>query len=370
MSMPSFPVVDPPIGREDAVNQILSSIAMEELGLSHILNAEGEKLQYILGTLPGLSGPPATVSDVLAANESVRDLLEATVQNQLFLRAKMQGALEASQMQGPTGPTGPTGATGPAGGPTGPTGPTGATGPAGAAGATGTTGATGPAGPTGAAGLDGAAGPTGPTGPAGADGAVGPTGATGPAGPTGATGPAGPTGPTGADGAAGPIGATGPTSATGPVGPTGATGPTGPTGPTGVNVTATSSFAANTSGTVLAVVLGGVLVPLPNSQILPADITVNATNTVFTVNTAGRYLLSYEVNTTAALASGTALVINGSANTASTIAPLVSLSHFSNEILLDLPAGSTVSLRMFGIVSAATLLPGSAGASLMITRLS
>ena len=42
MSLPSFPVVNPPIEREDAVNQILSSIAMEELGLSHILNAEGE----------------------------------------------------------------------------------------------------------------------------------------------------------------------------------------------------------------------------------------------------------------------------------------------------------------------------------------
>ena len=41
MSMPSFPNIDPPIQREDAVNQILSSIAMEELGLSHILNAEG-----------------------------------------------------------------------------------------------------------------------------------------------------------------------------------------------------------------------------------------------------------------------------------------------------------------------------------------
>ena len=52
MSLPSFPNIDPPIQREDAVNQILSSIAMEELGLSHILNAEGEKLQYILGTLP------------------------------------------------------------------------------------------------------------------------------------------------------------------------------------------------------------------------------------------------------------------------------------------------------------------------------
>ena len=268
MSMPSFPIVDPPIDREDAVNQILSSIAMEELGLSHILNAEGEKLQYILGTLPGLSDPPATVSDVLAANESVRDLLEATVQNQLFLRAKMQGALEASQMQGAAGPTGPTGPTGPAGGPTGPAGPTGAT------------------------------------------------------------------------------------------------------GPTGVNVTATSSFAANTSGSVLAVVLAGVLVPLPDAQVLPADITVNGANTIFTVNTAGRYRLSYEVNTTASLASGTTLLINGTANTASTIAPLVSLSHFSNEIMLDLAAGTTVSLQMFGIVSAATLLPGSAGASLMITRLS
>ena len=108
MSMPSFPNIDPPIQREDAVNQILSSIAMEELGLSHILNAEGEKLQYILGTLPGLSGPPATVSDVLAANESVRSMLEAAVQNQLFLKSKMQGALAASPMQGPTGPTGPT----------------------------------------------------------------------------------------------------------------------------------------------------------------------------------------------------------------------------------------------------------------------
>ena len=107
MSLPSFPTADPPIQREDAVNQILSSIAMEELGLSHILNAEGEKLQYILGTLPGLSGPAATVSDVLAANESVRGMLETAVQNQLFLKSKMQGALAASPMQGPTGPTGP-----------------------------------------------------------------------------------------------------------------------------------------------------------------------------------------------------------------------------------------------------------------------
>ena len=39
--------------RDEALTMIVASIAMEELALSHILNAEGEKLQYVLGTLPG-----------------------------------------------------------------------------------------------------------------------------------------------------------------------------------------------------------------------------------------------------------------------------------------------------------------------------
>lgn len=121
---------------------------------------------------------------------------------------------------------------------------------------------------------------------------------------------------------------------------------------------------------MLTVIVGGTLVPLPNSQLFSPDITVNGANTVFTVATAGRYQLSYSVNTTAALASGTRLLINGAPNTASTVAPVLSLSHFSNEILLDLNAGDTVSLQMFGIASAATLLPNSAGATLSITRLS
>jgi len=45
--MPKFSETE--IKREDAISQIISSIAMEELGLSHILNAEGEKIQFVLG---------------------------------------------------------------------------------------------------------------------------------------------------------------------------------------------------------------------------------------------------------------------------------------------------------------------------------
>lgn len=133
--MPTFPDNQQPITRDDAINLILTSIAMEEAGLSHIINAEGEKLQYALGTLPGVSGPTeaATVEDLLSLNKSICDTLDSTMQNQMFLKGKMQDALNASTMQGATGATGATGPTGPQGepGPTGPQGATGATGPIG-----------------------------------------------------------------------------------------------------------------------------------------------------------------------------------------------------------------------------------------------
>ena len=125
MSMPSFPNIDPPIQREDAVNQILSSIAMEELSLSHILNAEGEKLQYVLGTLPGLD-EAAALEEVIRVNQSVQDTLSGIVEQQMVLSAKLAAALKAPVLPGPTGPTGAIGPTGPAQGVTGPPGPTGA----------------------------------------------------------------------------------------------------------------------------------------------------------------------------------------------------------------------------------------------------
>ena len=70
MSMPSFPPNGADMTREEALTMIIASIAMEELALSHILNAEGEKLQYILGTLPGTK-PCAGPQEVLAVNKSV-----------------------------------------------------------------------------------------------------------------------------------------------------------------------------------------------------------------------------------------------------------------------------------------------------------
>lgn len=275
---------------------------MEELGLSHIINAEGEKIQYVLGTIPGITGPGATLEDVLAINKSVRGTLEGASINQFFLKSKLEKALSASPMIGPTGPTGATGAQGPAGGPVGPTGP---------------------------------------------EGPIGPIGLAGPQGVSGDEGPAGPAGPTGGTGPAGAV---------------------GPTGPTGTNTTAASAYAANTTGSLIVAVVGGTPVPLPSGQVLPAGITVNAGNTVFTVADAGLYRISYAVNVTAALLLSTAVTINGTANAASTLTPLLSLSNYSNEILVNLAASSAVSLNLYGISINATLVSG-AGATLMIQRL-
>ena len=320
MSLPSFPNIDPPIKREDAVNQILSSIAMEELGMSHILNAEGEKLQYILGTLPGLSGPAATVKDVLNANESVKELLETATQNQLLLKSKMQCALDTTPAQGPAGPAGLTG-------PTGPAGPTGATGPTGSAGATGAAGETGA---------------TGPTGPAGA------TGAAGPAGPTGPTGPAGRYSP----------------------GMDGPTGPAGPTGPTGPNVTATHTFASNyTGGTVLPDPLRdgllGATVPLPNVGQSSTKIDFDKASSEFISKIDGYFQISYNLNPSTPVVGTAQIVINNEINKASVMTPQLAANHFSGTILVPLSKGDRVSLRV--ISATPVVLPAqSAGASLLI----
>ena len=128
MSMPTFPKNDPPLTREGSLNEIISSIAAEELSLSHLLNVEGEKLQYVLGTMPGLDGA-ASLDEVMQVNKSVKDTLSGIMEQQMALTSKLGAVLKAPTLPGPEGPMGaegPEGPEGPAEGEAGPTGPTGA----------------------------------------------------------------------------------------------------------------------------------------------------------------------------------------------------------------------------------------------------
>ncbi len=91
MSQANIPDINPEITitKEDAINLLLMSIALEELGLSHIINAEGEKLQYVLGTLPGVTGPNPTIEDLLKINDSIRTTLKEIAKTEASLIEKL-----------------------------------------------------------------------------------------------------------------------------------------------------------------------------------------------------------------------------------------------------------------------------------------
>lgn len=95
MSQPNIPNISPTItiDRDDAINLLLASIAMEELGLAHIINAEGEKIQYSLGSVPGLS-PRASFEDILKINNSVQDTITTTIKKELLLDIKLKQVIQ------------------------------------------------------------------------------------------------------------------------------------------------------------------------------------------------------------------------------------------------------------------------------------
>lgn len=99
MSMPKIPDINPEINLElkDTISMLLSSIALEEMGLSHIINAEAEKIQYVLGTLETKHCDEVkrySLDDILRVNKSVDRTLKGVLQNQLLLQMKLQDTMD------------------------------------------------------------------------------------------------------------------------------------------------------------------------------------------------------------------------------------------------------------------------------------
>ncbi|MFD0587173.1 hypothetical protein ACFQZE_04070 [Paenibacillus sp. GCM10027627] len=94
MSQANIPNITPTITItfEETVNLLLASIALEELALAHIVNAEAEKIQYVLGTLPGTVplSPPASIADLLEINQSVQRTLQDVIKKEMLLQFKLE----------------------------------------------------------------------------------------------------------------------------------------------------------------------------------------------------------------------------------------------------------------------------------------
>lgn len=97
MSQANIPNITPTISLtfDSSINLLLTSIALEEISLAHILNAEGEKLQYVLGTLPNTSPPSMSLNDLLAINESVREMLREVSRKEWILLNKLESVVAA-----------------------------------------------------------------------------------------------------------------------------------------------------------------------------------------------------------------------------------------------------------------------------------
>lgn len=97
MSFPNIPNVTPEIKieREDVINLLLASIAFEELGLAHIINAEAEKIQAVLGTLSKQEHSfKASIDDLIDINRSVQRTLQDVIKKEMLLQFKLENVLE------------------------------------------------------------------------------------------------------------------------------------------------------------------------------------------------------------------------------------------------------------------------------------
>jgi len=94
VSMPSIPDIKPDIHikRHDVLNLLLSSIALEEMGLSHIINAEGEKLQRVIQM------KESSLNDLLEVNDSVERMLRNVIKNQMLLHFKLEDVIKLEKM--------------------------------------------------------------------------------------------------------------------------------------------------------------------------------------------------------------------------------------------------------------------------------
>jgi hypothetical protein len=92
MSFPNIPNIVPSISltRTQATDLLLISMAFEELGLAHVINAEGEKIQSVLGTLPGLTATMPSVSVLEAIDTSVSSVLQGRIKKEMLLGFKLE----------------------------------------------------------------------------------------------------------------------------------------------------------------------------------------------------------------------------------------------------------------------------------------
>ena len=93
MSMPKYPERMNPPTRKQLINDILESVALEELAIAHLINAEAEKVQAFTGPYGGFPTSPSN-KQIIEFQSYVARILEALTEKQKLLSRTMEMAKE------------------------------------------------------------------------------------------------------------------------------------------------------------------------------------------------------------------------------------------------------------------------------------
>ena len=90
--------------QQEALVDLLVSIALEETGLAHIINAEGEKIQAVAGLLENQQISPEEAID---QQEAISKTLRMPIKKQMLLQFKLEDVLDALEELPPDPPEPP-----------------------------------------------------------------------------------------------------------------------------------------------------------------------------------------------------------------------------------------------------------------------
>ncbi len=94
MGMPEIPDIRPKIDidKEDVINLLLISIALEELSLAHIVNAEAEKIQKVIEDCSSLK-------ELMEIDEAVGRILKDVIKKEMLLQFKFENILDLLKLK-------------------------------------------------------------------------------------------------------------------------------------------------------------------------------------------------------------------------------------------------------------------------------
>ena len=80
-----MPIITPGTGtRDQAITDLIQSVALQEAALSHMMNAEGEKMQAIIDM------EDVTQEELLALNESVTQFINLITRLEMMFQSKLE----------------------------------------------------------------------------------------------------------------------------------------------------------------------------------------------------------------------------------------------------------------------------------------